>query len=225
MEESKRGLFNKRAILEHEDEDDNGETNTETSTVQQSTQEPPQSKLNQLDIRWNQAYQQLVQFKNQHGHTLVGRGGSNYSLNRWVRTQRSMFNKFQHGQKTHLTPRRIQLLKKIDFCWDPNANIPSWNQRVEHLKEYKQQFGHCNVPQLYKSQPAGLGEWVLVQRKNYMQGKMSQERIQTLEALGFSWRLKDKAGTLEQRIQYYSERRRQAEQRQASQRCETDTSV
>ena len=148
--------------------------------------------MNALDIRWNQSYEPLVKFKAKYGHTLVGRGDGNKDLNRWVRTQRTMFNKFQRGEHTHLTPRRIQLLKKIDFCWDAKANTPSWQQRVEQLKEYKQRHGNCNVPQLYKSSPSGLGEWVLIQRKNYWHGKMDAERISILEDLGFQWRLKNK---------------------------------
>ena len=137
-----------------------------------------------------------------------------------------MFNKFQKGQHAHLTPRRIQLLKKIDFCWDPNANIPSWQQRVEHLKEYKRLHGHCNVPQFYKSQLPGLGEWVLGQRKNYLQGKIKPERIRILQDLGFQWRLKNKGGTLEERMCQYSNDPLQLPQRQsAHDQQETDASV
>eukprot|EP00977_Amphora_coffeiformis_P000390 scaffold108_cov162-Amphora_coffeaeformis.AAC.1 len=58
-----------------------------------------------------------------------------------------------------------------------------WSKTFQVLKEYKQQHGHCNVPQ--KQKP--LGVWVKNQRYLYVQKKLSQNQIDKLEKIGFHW--------------------------------------
>ena len=50
----------------------------------------------------------------------------------------------------------------------------------------RKHHGHCNVPQGYTENPP-LANWVGVQRTTYKEKKISQERINKLEALGFDW--------------------------------------
>jgi hypothetical protein len=51
---------------------------------------------------------------------------------------------------------------------------------------YKDQYGDSNAPQVFKT-PEGyrLGAWQSNQRKNYKEDKLSHDRIQRLEAIGF----------------------------------------
>lgn len=64
----------------------------------------------------------------------------------------------------------------------------------QDLKEYKARNGDCNVP-MRKDDPK-LGEWVGQQRKAYrlkMDGKqsaMTDERMEKLNKIGFTWRLR-----------------------------------
>jgi hypothetical protein len=47
-----------------------------------------------------------------------------------------------------LTQERINLLNAIGFTWTIRSRDSleeSWNQRLEDLKQYKEQFGHCLV--------------------------------------------------------------------------------
>ena len=73
---------------------------------------------------------------------------------------------------------------------DPN----SWETRYQQLIEYKAEHGDCNVP-MRKDDPQ-LGEWVGQQRKQYKakkEGKkaaITEERIQKLDGLGFTWQLR-----------------------------------
>jgi len=65
----------------------------------------------------------------------------------------------------------------------------SWDKRFEQLKEYKGQNGHCNVPPRDKSYPQ-LATWVQSQRRVYnktKRGKLSPERINLLQGIGFKW--------------------------------------
>jgi hypothetical protein len=69
----------------------------------------------------------------------------------------------------------------------------TWDDRFEELRHYKEQHGHCNVPQIYER---GLGTWVSQQRaqyKRFRSGKtssMTKRRQQQLEKLGFAWSLR-----------------------------------
>jgi len=65
-----------------------------------------------------------------------------------------------------------------------------WSQKFFLLKQFKQVNGHCKVPRSDKQ----LGQWVNNQRRaygNFKQGKsgvkISQDRIDKLEKLGFAW--------------------------------------
>jgi hypothetical protein len=65
------------------------------------------------------------------------------------------------------------------------------------LVQFKNEHGHCNVPQKYKADTTSLGSWVDTQRQNYQkfqEGKpckgMNDERIRKLEDLGFVWRIR-----------------------------------
>ncbi len=75
-----------------------------------------------------------------------------------------------------------------------DSSRKTFNDRLEELKQFKEKYGHCNVPQGYAADPS-LGHWCSHMRssyKNFRNGKgrklgMSEERIQQLEQLGFQW--------------------------------------
>jgi len=52
---------------------------------------------------------------------------------------------------------------------------------------FKARHGHCQVPQQRMARH-GLGVWVANVRKDYHRGKLCQDRIRELDALGFAWK-------------------------------------
>ena len=60
----------------------------------------------------------------------------------------------------------------------------SWEERLEQLEEYKAVHGHCRVPYKYNENPS-LGYWANNQRHSFKSGKLSDERIADLNAIGF----------------------------------------
>lgn len=58
-----------------------------------------------------------------------------------------------------------------------------WLEKFQELYEYKKQYKHCNVPAKYENQ--SLYKWVQMQR--YRISKLSEERKQMLNAIGFNW--------------------------------------
>eukprot|EP00957_Ditylum_brightwellii_P209868 15363612-Ditylum_brightwellii.AAC.1 len=65
----------------------------------------------------------------------------------------------------------------------------------EELKKYKEINGHCSVPARCSSNRR-LANWVLKQRQQYGQLKgggssmMTAERVDMLNSLGFTWKLR-----------------------------------
>jgi hypothetical protein len=81
-------------------------------------------------------------------------------------------------------------LDQVGFVWDSHAAV--WSERLEELKEFKNVFGHANVPSRWENNHQ-LAIWVKRQRrqmKNRMEGKkhcMTDERIAALDQVGFVW--------------------------------------
>ena len=56
----------------------------------------------------------------------------------------------------------------------------------ERLVKFEREHSHCNVPKKYEPDPQ-LGTWVSTQRGLNRRGKLSRERIDQLEKIGFAW--------------------------------------
>ena len=61
-----------------------------------------------------------------------------------------------------------------------------WNEMYERLKDYKNLKGDCRVPWEYKVDPK-LAKWVHNQRNRKSKSKLSLDRIQKLNDIGFVW--------------------------------------
>ena len=76
------------------------------------------------------------------------------------------------------------LLESLDFSWDTYTT--AWEDRFLELKAYREEYGHCNVPQRSKNHKL-LAPWVHRQRRFYKQGRLNDDRIYRLEEIGFVW--------------------------------------
>ena len=61
-----------------------------------------------------------------------------------------------------------------------------WEARFQELKDFKEEHGHCDVPE---RRPGGLGRWLRTQRKARKKGIkcLDAARIQQLDEVGFKW--------------------------------------
>src|SRR5262249_13679902 len=143
---------------------------------------------------WEEGFSSLRAFKRQYGHCLVPRWHmqGKYKLGQWVAVQRY--------RKAKLSSERKKRLDDIGFVW--NWRDLLWEKNFAALKAFKDRYGHCLVPVKYAGNgkyklglrvtPRGrkykLGLWVTTQRRN--RSRMSKERRQRLEAIGFVWQQK-----------------------------------
>jgi hypothetical protein len=129
---------------------------------------------NSNDLAWDERYRQLLTWTNEHGHACVPIADGDLGL--WVAKQR------QQKRKGKLAADRQSLLDAANFTWDtPSAE---WNERFNSLVNWKEDTGDCRVPFNCAS---GLGWWVNTQRQARRKGKMSDERIERLDSIGFIW--------------------------------------
>ena len=136
------------------------------------------------DSKWDDKYDRLVEYWKKHNSTVVPRRyDDDPELGRWVGSQRVLYRK----NDNRMMPERIERLEAIGFVWD--AQEAAWQEMYNRLVEYKHRKGDAGVPTVNKEDPK-LGRWVMMQRARYTEGKLSPDRIEKLEAIGFKWRLR-----------------------------------
>ena len=146
------------------------------------------SLLNSIDFEWeapqtdwNEMYQRLVAFKNEHnGDTKVPQKyDRDPQLGNWVHHQRLYYNKKQ------MSTERASLLNSIGFEW--KAPEGHWNEMYQRLVAYRNEHnGDTKVPRKYDQDPQ-LGYWVNTQRAVYNKKQMSEKRASLLDSIGFDW--------------------------------------
>jgi hypothetical protein len=129
------------------------------------------------DASWDQNFQKLVAFKEEHGHANVPITHEDVQLRNWVVVQRVFFRRKQ------LRPDRIRRLEAIGFQWDPFSS--AWDKNFAKLLAFKKSHGHTNVPST--SADKQLKNWVIGLRQYRRDGTLSPDRVKLLEDIGFEW--------------------------------------
>lgn len=138
--------------------------------------------------QWEERYQQLVEYKKQYGDCVVPvNWKENRQLGIWVSTQRTIE---KHG---NMDPEKKKRLDDLEFVWKNEAwkyvdkkYDEIWETNYKKLIAYKKKYGKLQVS-VNIDRP--LQRWTCAQRKFYQTGKLSQERIEKLDAIGFAWDL------------------------------------
>ncbi|MDY8023399.1 Helicase associated domain protein [Paenibacillus polymyxa] len=136
-----------------------------------------------VEATWDVTFKLLSKYRDEKGHCNVPQGyeADGVKLGAWVSTQRTLFN------NNKLTLNKIDKLNSIGFQWDVYET--EWNTTYKLLLKYRDEKGHCNVPFKYELDGKKLGGWVHTQRKIFKQNRISQERINKLNSIGFDWSL------------------------------------
>lgn len=111
---------------------------------------------------------------------------SSTKLQDWVDVQRLYY------VEGKLNESRRQRLLDAGFEFEPRNT--SWWQSYSNLKQYWEQHGHTNIPYQYEDD-ASLGRWVHTQRAAYKRKRLSQDRMDALDELDFSWEIRNRQKT------------------------------
>lgn len=69
--------------------------------------------------RWEERYNELIEYKNTHGHCNVPtKSKENKKLGYWVGLQRSEYKKYKDGKHHQMPQERLKLLTDIGFCFN-----------------------------------------------------------------------------------------------------------
>lgn len=144
--------------------------------------------------KWHQKFQELINYKNLHGHAQVPHGyRPNPTLARWAKRQRYQYKLFQENKPSTMTDERVAALEALGFVWDSHSAL--WEERYNELKEFVRMAGHANVPSIHPPNPK-LAIWVKCQRRQYkllLAGEASnitQARVDLLNQLNFVWEIR-----------------------------------
>ena len=139
---------------------------------------------------WERRFAELAAFHEKHGHCLVPNKKPEVQvLCKWCYTQRRC------RRMGTLRADRVTRLEALGFRWDATV-VPGlsyegmqqqrWEQSFARLVQFKERFGHAQVPVLWEEDEE-RGGWVYKQRYKARKGRLSAEKRARLDALGFPW--------------------------------------
>ena len=140
-----------------------------------------------IDEKWHQQYLKLMGFYEEHGHCIVPSFyDRDKSLGMWVGKQR------QYYAGNRLPEDRKQLLDELGFVWkvdkadaDASLNQREWDEQLDRIIQFKEQYGHCDVPRSFTKW--GLGGWLCGQRAAARKGQLDTRRVHKLLSIGVTW--------------------------------------
>ena len=155
--------------------------------------------IRHAEYTWEQSFQKLLAYKNEHGNVLVPRNyktSDGFGLGWWVTKQRSAEKLGTLGQdKKHR-------LEQVGFVWETRHARHTWEQSFRKLLAYKKEHGHVLVPHMYKTSDGfRLGHWVANQRAAKRRGTLGQDNKHQLEQVGFVWGIRHAQHTWEKSFQ------------------------
>ena len=150
--------------------------------------------------QWQSKLELLRQYQEWNGHCRVPCSYEidGVKLGIWLSDQRVAYKKHSEGKPAWITQERIDQLEAIGLDLNDTKqkrDEAQWQSKFELLREYKEQHGHCQVPQRYEVNGVKLGIWVKDQRQHYLYkmhiggkpARISHERINALNAIGLEW--------------------------------------
>lgn len=145
--------------------------------------------------KWNAKFEQFKEFYFQNGtYYILISDNQNKKLRIWLQSQIAKF------RRNKLSNEQIEKFSSIGFTFQieqitkpkPVGEIKekkdsevAWNNNYLSLLDYKIKNGNCNVPRSYEN--ITLANWVSRQRYLKRLNKLSKEKEDKLDLIGFEW--------------------------------------
>ena len=143
-----------------------------------------QEKNNEL---WLEKYECAKHYYVENGNLLIpGTYETNdgVKLGMWISHQRRDY------LKDKLSNDRIELLEAIGMIW--SVYDAQWFDYYRFAVQYYNENSNLLIPRLYTaSNGVKLGSWLGAQRRQYKDGKLSEDRTKLLEKIGMVWSVDD----------------------------------
>lgn len=145
---------------------------------------------NVLDYKWNAKYEEVKKFYAEY-HDLnllpLYKSEEGQKLLSWIKSQRSIYYSNKEGLKY---TEKITKLEQVGIVCKHNDEL--WNDMYTLAVNYHDKYHHLLIPVYYETEDnKKLGVWIRNQRKSYVKGDLSLERINALEAIGMTWKVNE----------------------------------
>lgn len=144
------------------------------------------------DKKWSEKYKLAKKYYKENGNLLIP---SSYIINgvnlgRWIINERrnKKIGKMPHYRKV--------LLDEIGMVWNYYEDSPDekWLIMYREALIYYKKYNNIDVPFTYSyikdNKEVKLGNWIINQRVNFNDNKLSQNRIDLLNKIGMKWKLR-----------------------------------
>jgi hypothetical protein len=137
------------------------------------------------DHRWEQNFDALVKYKTIYNSVNVDRNAvvDKINLGNWVATQRQLY------REGNMSQYRTEKLNGIGFKWEADYEY-LWDEKYNIMLELNRKNIVSSINKDSIIDGVKIGSWISEQRKAYKQGKLSQERIDKLNAIGIQWKIR-----------------------------------
>ena len=159
------------------------DNDTAPPTTSSTHNKHPNSNLNRNEQLFQKRIQQLRTFQKKYGHgSIPSPYKPNPSLGIWAANLRRQHALSLRAEETnrpyigYLTSERYQALIKEGFEFT-SLTERQFQLRLVELQEFKDRFGHCNVPEKW-DENLGLGAWVSNIRSLYKRRCIQQQQLQ-----------------------------------------------
>ena len=141
-----------------------------------------------LDYYWERNYLAACDYYKEHRNLRVP---SSYTsadgirLGSWISRLRALRRGERKG--TPPTPEQIARLDAIGMIWETGASA-KWDAMYQDVRLFYQAHGNLSVPGEYRaSNGSSLNAWIARQRSSYAKGKLPQDKVDRLNAIGMVW--------------------------------------
>lgn len=145
---------------------------------------------NVLDYKWNAKYEEVKKFYAEY-HDLnllpLYKGEEGQKLLSWIKSQRSIYYSNKEGLKY---TEKITKLEQVGIVCKHNDEL--WNDMYTLAVNFYNKYHHLLIPVYYETEDnKKLGVWIRNQRKSYVKGDLSLERINALKSIGMTWKVNE----------------------------------
>lgn len=129
--------------------------------------------------KWNDMFRELTEYykyNNNFNIPVSYKTKNGACLDTWVERQRILY---RDGK---LSDARIEKLKSINFVFD--ATSSRWEEKYLLLKKYYDEHGNTDISDDLTVSSASIKTWISRQKKYAKEGRLSEEQIEKLKAIG-----------------------------------------
>lgn len=151
--------------------------------------------LNNLKIKWynpksaeniRQKYiKACIEYKREYKNLNVPyyyKDDAGLELGKWISKQRKAY------QEETINNRVYDILTNLEFDWkNPNTGDIKWRKMYELAMKYYNINNNIDLGYNEFFEGENLGHWIVTQRKNYQNSKLSKKRIELLERINIKW--------------------------------------